>query len=74
MLSETIRNLRNVAHGGVGGWGAELQDVRSGSIRDSDIGIILWHNPSGCNMALGSTQSPKKWVTRQFPGVKAASA
>ena len=57
MLSEIIRQVKNVAHGGVGGWGAEIQALRLGAIRDSDIGIIHWHNPSGSNMALGSTQT-----------------
>jgi hypothetical protein len=27
-----------------------------GSIPDGVVGIFQWHNPSGCNMALGSTQ------------------
>jgi hypothetical protein len=45
----------------------------AGSIPDGVIGIILWHNPSGRTMALGSTQPLTEMSTRNISwGVKAA--
>ena len=54
LLQPKIPNLsflnltRLVLHNGVVGWGTVLQAV---------IGIFHWLNPSGCTVALGSTQS-----------------
>jgi hypothetical protein len=46
----------------------------AGLIPDSVIGIFHWHNPSGCTMALRSTQPLTEMSTRNIPwGVKAAS-
>ena len=36
----------------------------AGSIPDGVIGIFQWHNPSGCTMALGSTQPLTEMSTR----------
>jgi len=45
------------------------------SIPDGIIGIFHWHNPSGCTVALGLTQSLKEMSTRKISlGVKAAGA
>ena len=45
----------------------------AGSITDGVIGIFHWHNPSGCTMALGSTQPLTEMDTRNISwGVKAA--
>jgi len=74
MLSEIIRNVRNVAHGGVGGSGAELQAVRSGSIRDSDIGIILWHNILAAVWLWVRLSLQRNEYQDYFLGVKAESA
>ena len=47
----------------------------AGSIRDGVTGIFHWHNPSGCTMALGSTQPLMEMSTRNTSwGVKAAGA
>jgi hypothetical protein len=46
----------------------------AGSIHD-DVGIFHWHNPSGLNMALGSTQPLTEIITRDISWeVKAAGA
>ena len=45
----------------------------AGSIRDDVIGVFHWHNPSGCPVALGSTQLLTEMSNRNiFWGVKAA--
>jgi len=36
------------------------------SIPDGAIGIFHWHNPSGCTMALGSTQPLTEMTTRNI--------
>ena len=47
----------------------------AGSIPDGVIGIFYWHNPSGCTMALGSTQPLTEMSTINISwGVKAAGA
>jgi hypothetical protein len=47
----------------------------AGSIPDGVIGIFHWHNPSGCTMALGLTQSLIEMSVRNiFWVVKAAGA
>jgi hypothetical protein len=47
----------------------------TGSSPDGAIGIFHCHNPSGCTMALGSTQPLTEMSTRSNSwGVKAASA
>jgi hypothetical protein len=47
----------------------------AGSIPEGVIGIFHWHNPSGRNMALGSTQPLTEMSTRNISlGVKAAGA
>jgi hypothetical protein len=47
----------------------------AGSIHDGVIGIFHWHNPSGCTMALGSTQPLTEMSTRNICwGVKVAGA
>jgi len=47
----------------------------AGSIPDGVIGIIRRHNPSGRNMALGSTQALTEMSTRYTSwGVKAVGA
>jgi hypothetical protein len=38
----------------------------AGSIPDGINGIFYWHNPSGCTMALGSTQPLKEMSTRDI--------
>jgi hypothetical protein len=38
----------------------------AGSILDGVIGIFHWHNPSGCTMALGSTQPLTEMSTRNI--------
>jgi hypothetical protein len=46
-----------------------------GSIPDGVIGIFHLHNPYGCSMALGLTQSLTEMSTRNISwGVKAAGA
>jgi len=62
--------------GGAVGWDIALQAGRfAGSISDGFIGIFHWRNPSGRNMALGSTQPLTEMSTRNIPwGVKAAGA
>jgi hypothetical protein len=46
-----------------------------GSIPDGVTGIFHWHNPSGCTMAMGSTQPLTEMSTRNISwGVKAAGA
>jgi hypothetical protein len=42
----------------------------SGSIPDGVIGIFHWHNPSGCTMALGSTQPLTEMSTRNISWVE----
>jgi len=45
----------------------------AGSIPDGVLGIFHGHNPSGCTMALGSTQPLREMSTRNISwGVKAA--
>ena len=47
----------------------------AGSVCDGVTGIFHWHYPSGCTMALGSTQPLTEMSTRNISwGVKAASA
>ena len=47
----------------------------AGSIPDGVIGILQWHNPPDCTMALGSTQPPTEMSTRRIScGVNAAGA
>jgi hypothetical protein len=47
----------------------------AGSIPDDVTGIFHWHNPSGCTMALGSTQPLTEMSTMNNScGVKAADA
>jgi hypothetical protein len=41
-----------------------------GSIPDQVIEFFSWHNPSGCTMALGSTQPLMEMSTRNLPGSK----
>jgi hypothetical protein len=38
----------------------------AGSIPDGVTGIFLWHNPSDCTMALGSTQPLTEMSTRSI--------
>jgi hypothetical protein len=46
-----------------------------GSIPDGVIGIFHRHNPSGCTLAMGSTQPLTEMGTRSISwGVKAAGA
>jgi hypothetical protein len=46
-----------------------------GSIPSDNVGILHWHNTSGCTLALGSTQSLAEMSTRNISwGVKLASA
>jgi hypothetical protein len=42
----------------------------AGSVLNGVTGTFHWHNPSGCIMALGSTQTLKKWGPGIFPGGK----
>jgi hypothetical protein len=46
-----------------------------GSIPDGVTGVFNWHNPSGCTMALGSTQPLTEMSSRNISwGVEAAGA
>jgi len=38
----------------------------AGSIPDDVIGILHWHNPSGCTVVLGSTRPLTKMITRNI--------
>jgi len=58
-----------------GGWLTHCATSRkvAGSIPDGVIAMFHWHNISGCNMALESTQSSAEMSTMNIScGVKAA--
>jgi hypothetical protein len=63
MKLQTGYTRRSLAvRGGIVGWGTALQAKRP-RIRFNSIGSFHWHNPSGCTIALVSTQTVREMST-----------
>jgi cobalamin biosynthesis protein CobD/CbiB len=57
------------------GWHSATSRNVADLIPNRVTGIFLWHNPSGCTMALGSIQPLTEMSTRNISwGVKVAGA
>jgi hypothetical protein len=63
------------AHGSAVGWGTKLQAGRSWvRVPVKSFDFFNWPNPSGCNMALESTQPLREMSTRNLSGGKGRPA